>query len=226
MADPLTILDNIRKNDPYITTFFIHGSFVTNKTSSRNYKETRVFDDGSFVLSKFELLAINPDIDIVYVSEEPDKSLEIINQQINEFDKYFLTINLMSKETFEADVFSSNPKALKLILIYRELTIIKGKDYIDTVKEKVKEIVRPLDAQLQEEYDFKKDYLRLFAKYNVEKFLIERKQYEELFPTFYKFITGNLKGGFPPNRHKLVYPGPMKLKAEIDIHDCKEKELI
>lgn len=225
MKDALLILNNIRKKDKNTIAFFIHGSFVTNKTSNRNYKELRVFDGDKFLFSKFELTNTNPDIDIVYVSSNVEESNRIINEEISLFDDYFITINLMSKQEFEEDALSQDPKALKLILLYKILCVVKGTEYIESIRELVQLEENPIDRKLQNDYDFRKDFLRLHAKYDKKKVILDAGLYKEMFPLFYKFIIGELKGGFPKNRYKLVFPKPMDLKAEVNLKEIEITQL-
>lgn len=226
MKDALQILDNIRRKDKNIIAVFIHGSFVSSTTSSKNYQEVRVFDGNKFLFSKFNLLNIHPDIDVIYVSRDPEQSKIIIDEESkNLAEGYFLTINLMTKEIFEREAVTEEPRAIKMILQYRELVVIKGKDYIEEIKLKAKDKVQLLDRQFQDEFDCRKSMLKAFAKYDRKEIVLYKEQYESFFPLFYQMLTGKLNIGFPEDRYKLVYPGPMNLKLTLDIQKTEVKAL-
>ncbi len=222
----LLILDQIKKNDANMISCFVFGSFVTKETSLKNYKEIRVFDGPNFLLSKFNLANIYPDIDMLCVSSDTIKTKEIFNKKMIDIFGHHVTVNVISQKVFESELFSNQPTAVKRILMYRELLIIKGNEYLKKLKDETMKIESPRDRAFQEEYNFKKEYMRLFAKYNVETITIYKNDYEKLFPNILKFITGDLHAGFPSERIKLVYPEPMNLKAKVDLSDIKLEELI
>jgi len=140
-------------------------------------------------------------------------------------ESYYFTINIITPEVFESKVFSSDPKALRRIMIFRELLIIKGKDYLEEVKARVVKTITPMDTGFQNEFDFRKDYLKLFAKYDVEEILLNTSEYSKLFPLFYQFISGKISAGFPELRHKYVCPETMKTKYILDIEKASMVEL-
>ncbi len=222
----LLALNTIKDKDDDILTLFSFGSFVTNETSWKNYKETRVFDNGDFILSKFNLENINPDIDLLCVSNNPEKTKKIIDKHIKDVTNHFVTINVVSKEVFEKELSSSTPNAIKRIILFRELLVIKGQKYIDDLRENNKRYENRLDKVFQDEFDFRKNYLKLFAQNNVKTIIVSKMEYEKLFPNMLKFIEKGIEAGFPENRLKLVYPGPMGLKAEIDISQVELKDII
>lgn len=226
MEKALIILNNIRKTDSDILALFVFGSFVSHQTSSQNYKEIRVFDHDEYLFSRFKLICVKPDIDVLCISNNPKKTEKIIRKCASLQETYFLTINIMSKDIFEREIFSDQPKAIKLILLFRELLIIKGKEYLDSLKKQIININRPIDKIFQDEYDFRKDYQKLFAKYKIDSFSISREKHEKLFPNFLKFITGQMDCGFPDERIKVVLPKPANLKNKIDISDSNLETLL
>ncbi len=222
----LLVLNQVKKEDDDMIAFFIFGSFVTKETSPKTYKEIRVFDGSNFLFSKFNLINLYPDIDILCVSGDVKKTTSIFDRKIIGVSGHYVTINVVSKNIFEKELFSDRPTAIKRIMLYRQLLIIKGEEYLNTLRQDVLKIETPLDVAFQQEFDFKKEYLRLFSKYNVPTVTITKDDYDRLFPNLLKFITGNLDGGFPKDRSKLVYPSPMGLKAEINLSDVKVKDII
>lgn len=222
----LLILDHIKKSDENMIACFAFGSFVTKETSLKNYKEIRVFDGQDFLLSKFNLANIYPDIDMLCVSYDIEKTSELFNKNISDVFGHFVTVNVVSKKVFEKELFSDQPTAIKRIILYRELLIIKGNEYLQKLKAEVVKIESPTDKAFQEEFNFKKEYLRLFAKYNISTMTIAKSDYEKLFPNMLKFITGSLHAGFPEDRNKLVYPEPMELKARVDLSGVELENLI
>mgnify|MGYP001557899287 CR=1 FL=1 len=222
----LSALNEIKNGDENMLALFAFGSFVTKESVSKNYKEIRVFDGSQFVFSKFDLINIYPDIDIICVSKDIKKTANSFDEKILDVFGHYITINLLNKEVFEKELFSDHPNAIKRILLYRELLIMKGAEYINKLKVEVKKIETRTDSIFQQEFDFRKEYLKLFAKNHVPSMMITNEEYERLFPHFLKFITGHLLGGFPEDRIKLVYPEPMDMKASINLSDTKLEKLI
>jgi len=222
----LLALDRVKKQDSDMVACFAFGSFVSGETSLKHYKEIRVFDGSNLVMSKFNLMNIYPDIDMLCISNNPDQTKVYLDQNITDVFGHYVTINVVSPKVFERELFSNQPGAIKRIVLYRKLIVVKGDEYIQKVKAEVKKIETPIDSEFQQEFNFKKEYLNLFAKYNVATFTIGREDYEKLFPNIYKFITGKLQGGFPEDRIKLVYPEVKNLKSEINLSSVDSKEII
>lgn len=224
--DTLLVLDRIKKNDDNMVACFVFGSFVTKETSLKNYKEIRVFDGPDFILSKFNLVNIYPDMDILCVSNDVDQTSELFNKTITDVFGHFVTVNVVSKKVFENELFSDQPTAIKRIFLYSEILVVKGNEYIQKLKDEVVKIERPIDKYFQEEFNFRKEYLKLFAKYNISTMVVNKYDYEKLFPHVLKFIIGDLHAGFPAVRTKLVYPRPMELKAQVDLSNVELEDLI
>ncbi len=222
----LLALDQVKKQDENMIACFAFGSFVTEETSPKNYREIRIFDGDNFIISKFNLTNIYPDIDIICVSSDPEKTSSLFNQNINDVFGHFVTINVVSQKIFEQELFLNQPSAIKRILLYRELLIVKGEEYLQKIKTEVEKIASPLDLVFQKEFNFRKEYLKLFSKYSIDTIIFSKNDYEHLFPNIYQFIIGNLYGGFPEDRIKLVYPKTMNLKAKLDISKVESLEII
>lgn len=222
----LLVLDQIKKQDDSILACFAFGSFVTEETSPKNYREIRIFDGSDFIMSKFNLTNIYPDIDIICISSNPDKTAKLFNKNFNDVFAHFVTINIMNQEVFEREVFSREPAAIKRILLYRKLLVVKGEDYLEKIKKEVEKIESSIDLIFQKEFNFRKEYFRLFSKYDVNSVTITKNDYKHLFPNIYKYITGVLHAGFPEDRIKLIYPKSMNLKAKLDISESNIIEII
>ena len=222
----LLVLDQIKKQDDSIVACFAFGSFVTEETSSKNYREVRIFDGTEFIMSKFNLTNIYPDIDIICISNNPEKTAKLFDKNFNDVFAHFVTINVITQEIFEQEIFSREPSAIKRILLYRKLLVVKGEDYLEKIKPEVEKIESSIDLVFQKEFNFRKEYLRLFSKYDINSLTITKNDYEYLFPNIYKFITGILYAGFPEKRIKLIYPKSMNLKAKLDISESNIIEII
>lgn len=222
----LLVLDQVKKQDDSISCLFVFGSFVTEETSPKNYREVRIFDGSNFIMSKFNLTNIYPDIDIICISNNPDKTAKLFNKNFNDVFAHFVTINIITQEVFEQEIFSREPSAIKRILLYRKLLVVKGEDYLEKIKPEVEKIEASLDIMFQKEFNFRKEYLKLFSKYDIGSVILTKNDYEYLFPNIYKFITGALHAGFPEERLKLIYPKSMNLKAKLDISESNIIEII
>lgn len=213
----LANLYNKACEDVNILTFFVHGSTVHGNTTVKSYQEIRIFEGKKFLTSIFRLKEMMPDIDIVCVSKNVKKTKEIIEKELKNFDEYFITINLMSQEVFERDVFSDIPKALKLVVGLKEHNVILGEEYLNEVKKKASKKLKKWDKDFQKEFDFRKEFLKLHIRNDKETFMLSDYEYTRLFPLFSRFIKGEIDHGFPQEREKLVFPKSMDLKAVIDI---------
>lgn len=222
----LLSLDNIKKSDKNILALFAFGSFVTEETSTKNYKEIRVFDKGEYILSKFNLINIFPDIDMICVSENPEETKTFFEKEITDVFGHYVTVNVMSKDVFQKEILSEKPTAVKRIILYRKLMIIKGQEFVDTMRNEALKAESTNDSLFQDEFVFRKNYLRMFAHNNVGSFILTKEDHQKLFPNFLKFIQGQVSGGFPKDRLKLVFPEPMDLKAEVDLSELDLKNII
>ncbi len=226
MKSELASLKKIANLDPDVVTVFVHGSFVTKTTNDYNFRELRVFDKNKFIFSKFELIKIRPDIDVIYVSKDIRKSEKNIKKIDFPVKNFFVTINLIGIDEFNKNVYTHSPVAIKRILLFRKLKIIKGSLFLNNTKKKLTAYFYPLDKQVQDEYDFMKKYLRLLQEYECKNFILFASDYKRLFPFYYEFIMGKLKNGFPDRRIKLVFPKSMNLKAKLDISTATTEELL
>lgn len=221
LKEILSELTKISREDSNILCLFVHGSVVYKTVTYKNYQEIMLFEDHNFLGSVFRLQKINPDIDMVCVSADPEKTNGIILDRFKKVNSFFLTMNIMTPDVFEREVSSESPNAIKRILAKRRLSIIKSAEYVSRFRKIAKENLSKLDINFQKEYEFRKEYLKLHIRNDKESFIMPLREYERLFPLFTKFIKGELSAGFPPNRIKLVLPKPMNLKAKLDIIDCK-----
>jgi len=211
-----SIFSEILKIDKEAVATIVFGSFVSGNPLPKSYREVRIFDGSEYISSEFILKDIVSDIDMVFVTNNPQKTVSIINEIHPVIDQNFITINVMSQKIFENEALSRSPSALKRILLYRELLILYGEDYINSLQFQVKEQETESDLIFQKEFDLRKEYLQRHAKENIRQFTLSREEHEKMFPNFLKFIVGKLQAGFPKDRIKLVYPQPMELKAIVD----------
>src|SRR3989344_5381181 len=212
----LSVFSKILKIETETVAVIVFGSFVSGDSLPKAYREIRMFDGSRYISSEFILKDIDPDIDIVFVTNNPQKTASLIEETHPVIDQKFITINIMSQKIFENEALSRSPSALKRILLYRELLILHGEDYINSLQFQVKEQETESDLIFQKEFDLRKEYLQRHAKENIRQFTLSREEHEKMFPNFLKFIVGKLQAGFPKDRIKLVYPQPMELKAIVD----------
>lgn len=212
----LLIINGILKLDMGAVAVIVFGSFVRGNSLPKSYREVRVFDGSEYISSEFILKDIAPDIDIVFVTNDPQKTTFLINKAHPTIVQKFITLNIVSQETFENEVLSQSPSALKRIMLYRELLIPHGEKYINNLRVQVKKQETESDIIFQKEFDLRKEYLQKYAKENVQQLTLSKEEHEKLFPNFLKFIIGKLHAGFPKKRIKLVYPRKMELKVIVD----------
>jgi hypothetical protein len=215
----LKAFDDIRKQDNKITCFFIHEPKNNDVKNKKHFQEKMYFSDNTFIFSKFSLIKSFHQIHSVIITEDQENTEKIITKALDHLDlPITVTINLLSKEIFERNVFTQYPKAMKTITVFNKLTVIKGRDYISQIIEDAQEgYISKLDKDFQRELNTKASMLESFAEYKRNSIIIYSFQYEELFPYIYESITHSEKYGFPQNRRKLVFPRDMKLKEKVII---------
>jgi len=113
----LLVLDQIKKQDDSIVACFAFGSFVTEETSSKNYREVRIFDGTEFIMSKFNLTNIYPDIDIICISNNPEKTAKLFDKNFDnvlektiEFNPDIIGITSMTNDYNKAIEFANQIK--------------------------------------------------------------------------------------------------------------------
>lgn len=220
-----SVLNGILRVDMEVVAIIVFGSFVTGNSMPKSYREVRVFDGPEYLSSEFTLKDIASDIDVVFVTSNPQKTASLINDDPPLVDHKFITINVVSQEIFEKEALFTSPSALKRILLYRNLLIPHGEDYIRSLRDKVKKQETETDRIFQEEFDLRKEYLQRYARRGVQRLTLSKEEHEKLFPNFLKFIVGELHAGFPKDRIKLVYPRAMELKAIADCSTGVVKEV-
>ena len=208
--------------DQFAKAFFIHGSYVTKEASNDNYKEYRFYKSSEFLFSYFELQDMNPDIDLIYVSTNLKESELLIKKffQSNNIGGHFITINLVLDSVFYNEVTSTSPTAMKRILQFRPLEIIQGDDFLSEMRQLALSKKTQVDTALQDSYEMRKKYLRTSAQQKKKCVLLDLKEYRERFSMFCSFMLGEIDGGFPKNRVKLVFPKEMDLKAIVKLDEC------
>jgi hypothetical protein len=217
LPKPDKLLKKIWNNNSYFG--FIHGSFAYKKCIPKaTYSDTRVFNEkNEFIESRFKLELQNPDVDsIVCVENIGDflKSLRSVPKPKN----YFLTINVISLETFSREVEKKTPVALKTILAFRPLIRFgKQTDILEKLELTAKSNISDIDIQFQKEYDLRKKLYRENINRNIKYFKLTREEYEEKFPLLLRSFENNLEAAFPQNREKIVLPHPMDLKKKLII---------
>ena len=157
---------------------------------------------------KFDIIINATPVGKYYLNHIPVKPESPISSDI--------LAKIVHQDTVLNEALSRSPSALKRILLYRELLILYGEDYINSLQFQVKEQETESDLIFQKEFDLRKEYLQRHAKENIRQFTLSREEHEKMFPNFLKFIVGKLQAGFPKDRIKLVYPQPMELKAIVD----------
>jgi hypothetical protein len=217
LKELLNNLTKICKNDPDILCLFIHGSIVYKTVATKNYTEIMLLEGKTPLGSIFRLQKLNPDIDMVCISNNPEKTHDLFVEHFKRVDNFFLTANIMSPKTFKREASSLEPTAIKRILAKRKLFVVKNWDLLSTMKKIAKKNLTKVDINFQKEYQFRKEFLKLHIRNNVDSFILSIREYERLFPLYAKFERGEIFAGFPPDRIKLVLPRPMNLKAKLDI---------
>lgn len=215
----LKTFDDIRKEDKGITCFFIHEPENNGTKNKKYFQEKLYFSDNTFMFSKFSLIKSFQQIHAVIITEDADNTEETIKESFDKLEyPITITINLLSKQTFERNVFTQYPKAMKTITVFNKLTVIKGREYISKIIEDAKDsYISKLDEDFQKELNTKASMLESFAQYKRNSIIIYSFQYKELFPYIYESITHSEKYGFPQERKKLVFPEDKRLKENIII---------
>jgi len=215
LGSVLNGLEEIAHHDGGILTLFVHGSIVSGRTTRDNYQEIRILEGSTFWCSVFILKELAPDIDVVCVSQAPDQTAETIKSRLRPPSEYYITINLVSQHVFERDIASAPPKALKRVVALTECITLVGQDYFRDSMAIARASTTQLDVRFQKEFRKRKTFLRCQVPRTT--FILTAARYSRLFPLFYQFVRGEIDCGFPPERHKIVLPQPMNLKAVVDL---------
>lgn len=170
--------------------------------------------------SLFILRRISSDIDMLCVSNNIiDTEKRLMQSGLNTIDNKFITINLIAPEIFEREIMSDSPKAIKRIVAFKNCTILKGNRFFKKYQVTALTKISQQDILFQQEFDARKEYLRNLIVKNKDFFILNSSEYSTLFPYFVQFLKGEVDGGFPKERKKVVFPGPMRLKMALDISD-------
>jgi hypothetical protein len=215
LPSPKEFLESITNNNSYFG--FIHGSFAYRKSIPKaTYSDTRVFNErNEFIESRFELVLQNPDVDSIICVEKTKDFLEVLRDPLNP-KNYFLTINVVTLDTFIKEVQKQTPVALKTILAFRPLIKFGEKrEILEKLELTAKNNIDDIDIRFQEEYDLRKEIYRQNIKTGIKSFTISRKEYEEKFPLLLRSFENNLEAAFPSEREKIVLPHSMDLKKKL-----------
>lgn len=200
---------------------FIHGSFAYKKSIPKaTYSDTRVFDENNhFIESRFRLVFQNPDVDSIICVDKIDDYLSNFDRKKSP-SNYFLTVNIVTLDTFMREIEKKTPVALKTILAFRRLIKFgKRQDLLEQLELSAKANIDDTDIQFQKEYDLRKRIYRKNINRGIKSFTLFRKEYEEKFPLLLRSFEGSLEAAFPSNREKIVLPHPMGLKEKLIISD-------
>gem|GEM_PF-3619152 len=164
--------------------------------------------------SKFKFVNIGERFHGIIVTEDPEKSKEVVKKEFKKLKiDCSITVNILSKEVFEREAFSVNPRAIKTIILFNDICIIKGRKYFNIIKQKVfGGYISSIDTKFQDEMVAKDKMLNCFADIERDDIIIYGFQYKNFFPYIYESITNKEKFGFPDDRYKLVFPDLIKLK--------------
>jgi hypothetical protein len=222
--NPVELLKRLAEIKEYGIIFgFIHGSYVYNNTSftCASYKETQYFMGEKYIESQFTLKNQPPDVDIVVVAKNPDKFHTLLKSYL-EANKvldtlnYFLTLNVMTEETFLRDLHASEPTAIKRILKFRQIIPFGDVNMLNTLISNIDIFVTDLDYVVQHEYDERKEFLKKQFVNDKKEFKLDDSEYRKKFPAYLQFVLLGNSAGFPEDREKIVLPHSMGLKEKVD----------
>lgn len=212
------ILKHIFERDVNVLTAFVHGSFLDDSFTNRNYLDLRIYEHDAFQCSLLYLKNIDHDVDVVCVSQEPHITERTIRKRLDGRIKgFFLTVNIVSRRVFEDQVVSTSPTAIKRIVALKECNVFVGNEYFSCQQARALACIQQIDREFQIEFANRKQYLRSLIANGNQIHLLSALDYSRMFPLFFEFICGQLEAGFPEGRLKIVLPGEMNLKFRLDI---------
>jgi len=218
MYTPTQFLKNLISMDEEIISIIIHGSYIERKTKIINFKEIRIFNQSVFLGSIFIKQMNAPDIDVMCISKNIQKTAQIVSDHSTKWDNELsLTMNIMSQSVFENSIFIESPSAIKRILALRPCEILEGEQYFFEQKELALNQIKDVDVNFQDEFSRRKEFIRSVDEKNIDIFTLSANQYSRKYPLFVDFISGKLNAGFPTNRIKLVLPNSVPMKFKLDI---------
>ena len=224
----LRLLYQYIKKDPNVLCFFIHGSFVTGHISKYAYRDERYFLDEKYRFSLIKQVKAFCDVDCFVISKDGKGTKKMLEGLKVNSPGVYITFNIIDKDTFFSEIFQDGTRALKRILLFKPLIILKGQKLIDEAKEKLSKIPRfdfDSNKKYQQEFDTRKKFFGFLGENGVTKIKINRDFFDSLCPAYTKFVAGEIDTGFPSKRFKVVLPRSMRLKAHIDLETLSVKEL-
>ncbi|EKD53600.1 MAG: hypothetical protein ACD_61C00007G0010 [uncultured bacterium] len=222
------MLSEVVNRDRNVVVFFVHGSFVNGTTSNYAFRDERYFRKGKYLYSKLIRTDASVDVDCFMVSKDPEKSAKrlVIDEAI--LDGLYITINIISPDTFFEEISAKGSRALKRILLFKEIEIFIGSGIVSKAKASLSRLPNSEVAEnknYQDEFQIRKNFFRFLGENNINEIKIDRSFFDELCPTYTKFVAGEIGTGFPQARYKLVFPKSMGLKAKIDLDTLSITEL-
>jgi len=224
----LELLNKASAEEKSIQSFFIHGSFVTGTTSKQAYRDERYYLHNKYLFSVIKRVDASYDVDCIAISSDPEATKNYFNDLAFNFDGIFLTINVITKDTFTNELLRAGTNAIRRILLFKTIDILKGEDIILEGKQALKSISQQdylENESYQQEFSTKKKLLTIIGEQGINEIRIDKDFFSQFCPIITKEISEGTNTGFPMNRTKVVLPKPMYLKARIDMDTLSTRNL-
>jgi len=222
------LLTQSLQEDKNIKCLFIHGSFVTGTSSKQAYRDERYFLDNRYLFSIIRRTEASYDVDCLLISKNQKKTAEYFQKMKFDFDGVYLTLNIISNDIYIKELKRQGTNALKRIILFKKVDILKGKESIIKGRNLLKNISEEeleLNKNYQSEFDTRKKFLSILGEQGIKQIKIERQFFDQFCPIITKEIACEANTGFPAGRAKVVLPEPMGLKAKINLNDMSVVEL-
>lgn len=202
----------------------IHGSYLYSGAQglpNSTYIDTRVYDRGRFIESRLDLVAMQPDVDIVIITED-----ENFKQKFEEFSvkeslisklNYNITLNVVSEKIVKEEIIRKGTSALKTIFNLRDHKVYGNNQLFNTLAKLANKYTTSIDQSFLDQYYHRKTIIRQNAWDSIDEFTISREVYSKDFPLLLNHFEGTYYSGFPKNRIKIELPFEVVLKKRLDL---------
>jgi hypothetical protein len=221
--ETLANLSDLDKRNVILTV--LHGSYLYEDNRDLpdiSYIDTRVYIKNKILRSEFKQIKIDPDVDILMIVKDKDKSKDVIDtflidNNICKNMSYCMTINVVDLATAVQEIKKEGTSAIKTILTISPHKFIYKNELGDDLLNIAKRYITLDDKQLIKEYYERKTLIRSHARSNIRKFIIDRREYKEDYPLLMKHYEGKYYSGFPQKREKIELPKKIILKQRLDL---------
>jgi len=205
--------------DLNIKIAFVHGSTAKGTAgTSLSCIRKIYYIKTKFVAYEFYLdKTKKSDIDIIFIMDEmKEDKIDTIKLALkNLFKNVPVTLNIIDfKEANKVISDSSNPQALRRVILFNPVICLYGKKEFNKLKYLARVNKTNIDKQYEIEYRTMKTIPELMKKYHMDKIIFSAEEFKKIFPLLHDECCGKIYGDFPIYRIKIKIP-PIEQKEIV-----------